>query len=241
MQNGPYHILAKRGDIAERVVVVGDPARAEQISRLLREPKLVNRNRGFSTYTGYYKDVRISVACHGIGGPSAAIVFEELSMLGAELMVRLGTAGGFLEEMEAGDLVIADAAAHLAGSGVLAAYMPGICPPCAPTYEILEALVQEARRSGVKFWVAPVVSNDAFYAESPDFAKSWRRVGAVAVEMECATLFSLAHLRGFKSGALLVLSNNVVRKTPILPADKLRESVERAAKIVLEVLSRLEV
>ena len=240
MHDGPYHILAKRGDVAERVVVMGDPARVEQVSGMLNDPRLVNSNRGFPVYTGNYKDVEISVACHGIGGPSAAIVFEELRMLGAKVMVRLGTAGGFLEEMEAGDLVIPNAATHLSGSGVSAAYTPGVCPPCAPTYEVLEALVQAAQGAGARFMVAPVVSNDAFYAESPGFAESWRRVGAVAVEMECATLFSLAHLRGFKSGALLVLSNNVVKRTPILPADKLRPYVDKAARIVLEALSSLE-
>jgi len=106
MMGGPYHILAKPGEIAERVIAVGDPARVEQVSKLLSDCRPVNVNRGFLVYTGEYDGVRVSIACHGVGGPSSAIVFEELRMLGAKVIVRLGTTGGFLPEMEPGELVI---------------------------------------------------------------------------------------------------------------------------------------
>ncbi|MEM4021573.1 MAG: purine-nucleoside phosphorylase, partial [Nitrososphaerota archaeon] len=238
---GPYHILAKPGEVAERVIAVGDPARVDQISRLLENARPVNLHRGFPVYTGEYEGVRVSVACHGIGGPSSAIAFEELIMLGAKVIVRLGTAGGLLPEMEPGELVIPDAVATSSSYGVLATYAPGVHLPLAPNYEVLEALVQEARRSGVSFRIGAVVSNDAFYAESHEFAEEWARRGVIAIEMECAALFGISRIRGIKSGAALILSNNVVRETPILTADKLEGSVMRAAKIILEALRRIEV
>ncbi|MCS7132474.1 MAG: purine-nucleoside phosphorylase [Aigarchaeota archaeon] len=236
---GPYHILAKPGDIAERVIAVGDPARVDQVSSLLEDPRPVNVHRGFPVYTGIYGDVRVSVACHGIGGPSSAIAFEELRMLGAKTIVRLGTAGGLLPEMETGEIVIPDAAACSSSYGVLATYAPGVHLPLAPNYEVIEMIVQEARNRGLKFRMGAVVSNDAFYAESKEFAEEWRKRGVIAIEMECAALFGVARIRGFKAGAVLILSNNVVRETPILTAEKLQESVEKAARIILEAFNKL--
>lgn len=236
---GPYHILAKPEDIAEKVIAVGDPARVEQVAALLEDKKPVNLHRGFPVYTGTYDDVRVSVACHGIGGPSSAIVFEELRMLGAKVIVRLGTAGGFLPEMEAGEIIIPDSAACFSTYGVLATYAPGIHLPLAPNYEVLEALVQEAERQKIDFRIGAVISNDAFYAESKEFAEEWRKRGVIAIEMECAALFGVARIRGFKSGAVLILSNNVVKETPILTAEKLQESVEKAAKIILGAFKKM--
>ena len=236
---GPYHILARPEDIAEKVIVVGDPARVEQVSKLLENPKPVNLHRGFPVYTGTYGGVSVSVACHGIGGPSSAIVFEELRMLGAEIMVRLGTAGGLLPEMETGEIIIPDSAACSSTYGVLATYAPGVHLPLAPNYEVIEALVQEARSRGLSFRVGAVISNDAFYAESREFAEEWRRRGVIAIEMECAALFGVARIRGFKAGAVLILSNNVVRETPIVTAEKLQENVEKAAKIILEAFKKM--
>ncbi len=236
---GPYHILARPEDIAEKVIVVGDPARVEQVSKLLENPKPVNLHRGFPVYTGTYGGVSVSVACHGIGGPSSAIVFEELRMLGAEIMVRLGTAGGLLPEMETGEIIIPDSAACSSTYGVLATYAPGVHLPLAPNYDVIEALVQEARSRGLSFRVGAVISNDAFYAESREFAEEWRRRGVIAIEMECAALFGVARIRGFKAGAVLILSNNVVRETPIVTAEKLQENVEKAAKIILEAFKKM--
>jgi len=236
---GPYHILAKPEDIAEKVIAVGDPARVEQVAALLEDKKPVNLHRGFPVYTGTYDDVRVSVACHGIGGPSSAIVFEELRMLGAKVIVRLGTAGGFLPEMAAGEIIIPDSAACFSTYGVLATYAPGVHLPLAPNYEVLEALVQEAERQKIDFRIGAVISNDAFYAESKEFAEEWRKRGVIAIEMECAALFGVARIRGFKSGAVLILSNNVVKETPILTAEKLQESVEKAAKIILGAFKKM--
>ncbi len=199
----PYHIWAKQGDVAPTVIGVGDPARARLFASLMEEAVLVNENR-YPVYTGRVAGKRISVVAHGIGGPSAAIALEELKMLGMETFVRIGTAGSF-GELKIGDVLVAAAAAAPAG-GVLGAYFPGYSPPLAAD-PLLTLKLAEA----VKAPVGYVVSSDAFYAEDTNFVDFWRRRGALAVEMECATAMALGWLRGFRTGCVLVISNIVGR------------------------------
>lgn len=238
MIGGPYHILAKPGDVAEKVIVSGDPKRVELIAELLEEPRLISSNRGFPTYTGGYKGERYTIACHGIGGPSSAIVFEELKMLGAEIIVRLGTAGSLSKDIKEGDIVIPNVACFQIGSGTISAYAPGIIPPNSPTYEVLVEIVKEAVNKFDKIWIGPVVSSDAFYVEDEEFVNKWTRAGVIAVEMECATLFTLGHIRKFKTSALLIITDNLVRKTRMKSED-LREKILKAAETIFESLRRV--
>ena len=239
----PLHILARTGDIADKVIVCGDPARVEQIATtILKDSILVNRNRGFIVYTGYYDDIKVSVANHGIGGPSAAIVFEELRMLGAKVIVRLGTAGALTRELKIGDFVVATGAAYAFGGNTLGMYVPDGCMAAVPDFELTVALVESARKLGENVKVGPVFSSDAFYAENPDFAKKWSSRGIIAVEMECASLFTLGLMRGFKAGALLIISNNLLEPSlGFAQAEELKSRVEKAAKIVLEAMKRVQV
>ncbi len=114
----PAHIHAKKGDVASRVVICGDPARVEALSKLLERPRLVNTNRGFIAYTGKFNNKYVTIVAHGIGQPSAAIVIEELAQLGAKEMVRLGTCGGLDETMKVGDLVVPVGATYTYGGTV---------------------------------------------------------------------------------------------------------------------------
>ncbi len=236
----PVHILAKPEDVAERVVVAGDPARVKQLAGMLEDARLVNENRGFLLYTGKYNGVPVSVCCHGIGGPSASIVIEELVMLGAKVIVRLGTCGGMIESLRPGDVVIPTVACYAPG-GAVGAYINDAFAPAAPSFEVLKALVEAAEAEGVKPAVGPVFSSDAFYAETPDFARTWSKRGVIAVEMECATIFTLGHLRGVKTGALLVVSDNLVvpEYRKMLTAEQLKPMVDRAARITLNAITKV--
>ncbi|MCS7126560.1 MAG: purine-nucleoside phosphorylase [Aigarchaeota archaeon] len=241
MEKEPVHIKAKPGELAEKVVIAGDPGRVDQLSQMLEDARLVSSNRGFNVYTGRYRDQVYSVACHGIGGPSSAIVFEELRMLGAKVVIRLGTAGSLSRDIEEGDLVIPNTACYYIGSGTISAYAPGIVPPTTPSFNVLETLVNEARRSLNRFWIGPIVSSDAFYAEDEDFVSQWTRVGVIAVEMECATLFTLSHIYRMNTGAVLIITDNLVKKSRVSRSEKVREWVAEAAKIVFEALRKIEV
>lgn len=232
------HIRASRGDIAERVLVAGDPGRIDLISSLLSDAKLVNTHRGFIVYTGYYNGVPVSLASHGVGGPSAAIVFEELVILGAKIIVRLGTCGSLLGDIGLGELIIPTGASYYLG-GLYYQYMgESACAPTTPHYEVLKSLVEEATRANARYHVGPVVSSDAFYAESRDFALKWSSRGVIAVEMECATLFMLGHMRRVKTGALLVVSDNLVTGVHA-SSEELRDTVLKAARIALNAVAKV--
>jgi len=235
----PQHIKAKAGDVAKKVVVSGDPARVKQLSLQLENSRLVNENRGFLTYTGRYRGEEFTIACHGVGAPSAAVVIEELVMLGAKAIVRLGSCGGLLKEMKIGDLVIPTGAAYIGGT--LNQYLKGDHISPVPDFELTRQLIDTSSDLGIKHFVGPVFSSDAFHAEDPDFVARWTHRGYIAVEMECATLFGLAMMRGIKAGSLLLVSDNLAEMQPMVDAEGLKKHVEISSKVVFESLLRYKV
>lgn len=236
---GPIHIKARKGDVAERVIIAGDPARVKQTASILENPVLVNENRGFLVYTGRYRGTPVSVACHGVGHPSSMLVVEELIMLGAKVIVRFGTCGAMVKGLKIGDVIIPTGAAYHLGGAFYQYLREDVCMACAPHFEVLKVLVEETQKAGVKYVLGPVISSDAFYAEDPEFVKKWTSRGVVAVEMECAGLFMLSTMRGVKTGALLLVSDSLVEELGFASAEELKQYVERAAKIVLEAITRI--
>ncbi|MEM2040914.1 MAG: purine-nucleoside phosphorylase [Nitrososphaerota archaeon] len=235
----PAHIKANRGEIAERVIIAGDPARVEQLSRLMECSRLVNANRGFITFTGKYKSFDISVACHGIGGPSAAIVFEELVSLGAKLIVRLGTTGGLRREIKRGEFIIPTFAGHV--SGPLAHYCRDFPPCTAPDLDLTLAIIGAVKKRNIQPYIGPVFSNDAFYAESESLAERLSVLGYIGIEMECATIFGLGMLRNVKTASLLVVSNNLIEKSELADARELQQFIEIAGLSVMDALTSINV
>jgi 5'-methylthioadenosine phosphorylase len=233
----PAHILAGREDIADVAIISGDPERVEQLSRLLREPKLVNSNRGLATYTGFYGKKRLTLATHGIGGPSTAIVAEELHMLGAGTIIRFGTAGALVRGIGTGDYVVATGAAYSDGS--LKSYIDEGCLPAVPDLSLTHALVQSCKKAKLKMKEGLVFSSDAFYTQDIQSLELWVSRGVVAVEMECATLFTLGLMRGFKAAALLMLSNSLVKKSEgdLATAKDLRPFAAKGALAIFDALS----
>lgn len=238
----PQHLTAKPGEVAERVIAVGDPARARMVAeKYLEDARLVSENRDLLVFTGKYKGVPVSVAVHGIGAPSAAIVFEELAMLGAKAIVRLGTAGSLRKDVDVTHAVVATGAAYYHG-GTLGAYAPGCCLPNSPDPWVTVELYKNAKEL-LPTHSGPVVSTDAFYAEDEHFVEFWSKRGVIAVEMECATLFSLGWMRGFKTGALLIIADSLVdpSKKDLLHHEQLAPVMDKATKAVLETLVNVEV
>jgi 5'-methylthioadenosine phosphorylase len=234
----PVHLLMKQEDVSPAVITAGDPARVKQLANILKDARLVNENRGLLAYTGYYNGKKITVATQGIGGPASAIVFEELLMLGAKTIVRLGTCGAMVPGLNIGDFMIPSGAAYYY-EGSLRMYIPDGVIPAVPDFQLTTRLVKRCKDARAKYETGIVVSTDAFYAEGPDFVTKWTSRGVIAVEMECATLFVLGIIKGFKTAALLIVTENSVNESQkvMVSSKSIANQVDLAGRIILDTLT----
>lgn len=215
-----FHLKIKPGDIGEYVILPGDPGRCEQIAKLFDHPYKVAANREFTTYTGTLDGVKVSVTSTGIGGPSAAIALEELVHCGAHTFIRVGTSGGMQPEVLGGDLIIATGAVRMDGTGT--EYAP-IEYPATAHFDVVRALYQAASSAGHRFHTGVVQCKDSFYgqhepenmpvsAELEQKWNAWLGCGALASEMESATLFIVAAVRRVRIGTILLVLGNQTRR-----------------------------
>ena len=195
---GSIH-LRPAAELAERVLLPGDPHRAFAVAKeLLEAPRMFNHARGLWGYTGRAGDGEpLTVQSTGMGGPSAAIVCEELIALGARRLVRIGTCGALRDGAEHGDLLAA--AVVLPADGTSGAL--GADGPIRPDPGMLERLVAAGARP------ATVVSTDLFYDPRPDLAAAWVARGALAVEMEAAAILRVAARRGLRAACVLTVTD----------------------------------
>jgi uridine phosphorylase len=191
----PIH-LKPQTELAERVLLPGDPHRALAVAQaVLEAPRMFNHHRGLWGYTGTAADGELlTVQSTGMGGPSAAIVVQELIMLGARVFVRIGTCGALDPALEIAELVTVERA--LSDDGASAAL--GIDDAVDPDPELTAALLDSGGGRPVS-----AVSTDLFYDRRPDRSAIWRGRGAGVVEMEAAALFQLARLHGSAAGCVL--------------------------------------
>jgi len=217
---GPIHIQPT-APLAERVLLPGDPGRALMLAQsLLTEPKMFNHHRGLWGYTGAAADGEpMTVQATGMGGPSAAIVIEELVGLGARRLVRVGTCGTTAPGIALGDLIIAREA--IAGDGTSRAL--GAPERVAADPELTAAL---ERAAGDGAHTGTILTTDLFYRARPHPAAD----GALAVEMEAATLFRLAQLLGVRAGCVLAVSDVRVDEHERIADDALASAAERLGR-----------
>ncbi len=234
----PEHILAKKGEISDKVVIAGDPDRIKKLSSLLVSPKLVSDNRHFLVYTGEYGGEKVTLAAHGIGSPSLAIVVEELISLGAKSIIRLGTAGSLSKDLKVGDILIPNSAGFVQG-GTISQYFKDMSISPAPDYGLLSALVKNARSSTNKFSVGPVFSSDAFYAER-SMSSQLSAAGFIGIELECSMLFALGQLRRVKTASALLIIDDTLKGGRFTAPEKIRKTALTVAKIVLDSLVHVE-
>jgi uridine phosphorylase len=211
-QEPQFHIRLRRGDVGRYVLMPGDPGRVPLIAAHLDGATEVARNREFLTYTGTLDGVPVSVTSTGIGSPSTAIAAEELIAIGADTLIRVGTAGSIAKDLRTGDIVVAQASVR--DEGTSAAYVPGIFPAIADL-DVVNALVAAARDGGHRYRAGIIRSADSFYADvAPDTIPHhsypmsvWQRSHVLASEMESATLFVVAWLRQVRAGAIAAVVN----------------------------------
>ncbi len=223
--------LQPTAELAERVLLPGDPGRALRLAQqLLEQPRMLNHNRGLWGYTGTAHDgAPLSIQSTGMGGPSAAIVVHELIELGAQRLLRVGTCGGLDPSLRLGGLLIATAA--LAADGTSRALGAG--ERVDPSPELLAALRAAAGEAVV---AGPIVSTDLFYDERC-CEDAWREAGARAVEMESAALFALAGRRGVEAATLLIVSDRLAGGRVRIEPDALEHAEAAMGRLAAAALT----
>ncbi|MDL2249260.1 purine-nucleoside phosphorylase [Lachnospiraceae bacterium PF1-21] len=217
---GTPHNGAEKGEIAKKVLMPGDPLRAKFIAETyLDEVKQFNTVRNMFGYTGKYKGQEVSVMGSGMGMPSIGIYSYELyHFYEVEAIIRIGSAGGFHDDLELMDLVIAQGAC----TDSRYAYqfdLPGTFAPIGD-YELLSKAVSLAEAKGTKYKVGNVVSADVFYNNDDRVNDRWKSMGVLAVEMEAAALYMNAAKAGKKALAMLTISDHLFKKTALSAKDR---------------------
>ncbi|WP_049926788.1 nucleoside phosphorylase [Halopiger goleimassiliensis] len=237
------HLLVEEGDLTDLALVPGDPGRVDRIADHCDDSETIAENREYKVVNATYEGRELTICSTGIGCPSAAIALEELANVGVETFLRVGTTGALQSDIEIGDMVVATGAAK--NEGTTKRYEDAEYP-AVPDYEALSALVDAAEENGEDVHVGPIVSDDAFYAETDEHVADWEDAGLLCVEMEAAALFTLARRKGLRAGAICTVDGNLVEGTQKgtdteddeLP-DKAKNNVGRAIDITLEAATNL--
>jgi DeoD family purine-nucleoside phosphorylase len=229
----PIHVRAEPGDYAEAVLLPGDPLRAKYIADTYLDAVVqTNSERGMLGFRGTWEGKPISVQATGMGCPSAAIVIEELVMLGCKTLLRVGTCGGLQPHHGLGDMIVALSA--VPQDGTTGTYLGG--EPHCPTADwgLVHGAVHAAKEAGQTLHVGPVVSSDVFYNPDDGQYQRWSDRGILAVEMEAAILFTLGALRKVHAGCMLTVSDIVVEgEFQRITDEELRAAVDRMTRIAL--------
>ncbi len=204
------HIGAKKGDIAEIVLLPGDPLRAKWIAdSFLEDARCYTEVRGMLGYTGTYKGKRVSVQGSGMGIPSALIYIHELIMeYGVKTIIRVGTAGSYQEDVRIRDIVLAMAASTNSSLNQLRFQGQNFAPTA--NFELFRKAVQYAETHQIPIKAGNVMSEDSFYNADPDSYKLWASYGVLCAEMESAGLYTVAAKNKVRALSILTISDSKV-------------------------------
>ena len=203
------HIGAQYGDIAETVIMAGDPLRAKLMAeKFLDDAVQFNNVRGMLGFTGTHQGKRVSVMGHGMGMPSIGIyTYELFNFYGVKTIIRFGSAGAIQTDLHVGDLVIAQGACT--NSNYASQYeLPGTYAPIGD-FQLLRKAAESCDRMGYTYQVGNVLSSDVFYNENAHNDK-WSAMGVLAVEMESAALYMNAARSGNRALAICTVSDHII-------------------------------
>lgn len=238
-----HHLQITPGQIGEFVIMPGDPGRCHIIAEHFDNPQLIAKSREYTTYTGKYKGLIVSVTSTGMGCPSAAIALEELIMSGAKYFIRLGTTGALQKNINIGDIIIPTSAVRLEGTSV--EYIP-IEFPAIADIDIVDALIKVTHNKNKKFHIGIIMSHDAFYKGSvfadTDFLKReqvWIDSNVLSVENESSALFTIGYLRKVKVGTILTAVANHLTRNVITDEEKINPIFHLLTDICLEAFKKI--
>lgn len=201
------HIEAKQGEIAQSILLPGDPLRAKYIAeKFMTDVTCFNRVRGMYGYTGTYKGKRVSAMGTGMGIPSISIYATELiEQYGCKNLIRVGTCGSFKPEIGLKDIILAQGACT--DNGFLRHAFPGDYAPIAD-FDLLNTAYEAAQAQGIKTYVGLIKSSDMFYFENTPGSEYWAKYGCLGVEMEAAALYAIAAKHRVRSLAICSVSDS---------------------------------
>ncbi|MDL2300483.1 purine-nucleoside phosphorylase [Clostridiaceae bacterium OttesenSCG-928-D20] len=227
------HISAQKGDIAKTVLMPGDPNRAKFIAEtFLEDARLINNTRGVQGRTGLWKGVPVTVMASGMGMPSMSIYSWELfSFYEVENIIRIGSAGAFQDYLNIMDVVCGVGActdssyAHQFG-------LNGSFAPIA-SYGLIQKATEAAEKLGVSMHYGNLLSSDHFYSDGSDSHDLWKKMGVLAVEMECAALYMNAARLGKNALGICTISDHLY-KEQYMTADERETSFTQMMEIALD-------
>ncbi len=228
------HITANAGDVAETILLPGDPLRAKHIAEtMLDDVVCYNKVRNMFGYTGSYKGKRVSVQGTGMGMPSISIYAHELiNVFGVKNLIRVGSCGAFQPELKLRDVIIAMSASS--NSGINKNRFKGMDFAPTASFDLLKRAYDSAQAKGINVHVGGILSSDVFYDDDPEAWKHWASYGLLAVEMEAAALYTLAAKFKVNALALLTVSDSLVHKLEDPPEDR-EKSYTQMFEIALEL------
>jgi purine-nucleoside phosphorylase len=216
------HINAAVGDIAETVLMPGDPLRAKWAAEtFLDNPRQVNNVRGMLGFTGTWRGNEVSIHGSGMGMPSLSIYANELiTTYGAKTLIRIGSCGAMQNHVNVRDVIIAMTATSIStpSKGILRDIN---FAPCA-NWELLKGAVKAAEEKGTPTHVGGIYSSDVFYDERPDLNEQMIRHGILGVEMEAAELYTVAARHGARALGIMTVSDHLLTHEALPPEDRER-------------------
>lgn len=204
------HIEAKKGEIAETILLPGDPLRAKWIAEtFLDNPVCFNKVRGMYGFTGTYQGKRVSVMGTGMGVPSISIYAHELiTEYGVKNLIRVGSAGSYQEHVKIRDIVLAMAASSNSGLNEIRFGGADYAPTA--SFELFIKAVDAAKAREIDVKAGNIFTSDEFYADDFDSFKKWSKFGVLCVEMESAGLYTIAAKYNVNALSILTISDSLV-------------------------------
>ena len=215
------HIAAKNGEIADTVLLPGDPKRAKWIAENFLENAVCYTDiRGMLGFTGTYKGKRISVQGTGMGIPSMSIYITELMKdYGVKTLIRVGSAGSYQEDVKIRDIVVALSTST--DSNINNRRFKGASFAPTINFDLLSKVLKTAEEKNIKIKAGNILTSDEFYNDDPSYFKKWAEFGVLAVEMETAALYTLASKYKAKALSILTISDSLI--SPEITSSEERE------------------
>ncbi|MBQ1477789.1 MAG: nucleoside phosphorylase [Erysipelotrichaceae bacterium] len=235
-------VQLSEGELCDRVLTCGDPARAKKIADLLEDSVCLKQNREFHTYSGKWKGVPVSVISHGVGAGGAAIAFESMMKIGIKAIIRVGTCGGMQKGIDAGSIIISTGACR--DDGVSEKMVP-LGYPALCDIDIIKALDDAAEKRGIPYHQGITMTNALLYGSlMGSNVKLYAKANVKAMENEIAPLLILASLYNVKAGAILTADApafELIDASEYKPDESVvKKSIEDQILIALDALASLD-